>query len=102
MEDAAKTRIDDRKELLKQALVDIAERLAITIHYEDLQKGEIQTSSGHCRYKGDLHVLLDRNDEITKQIEVLVKVLRNIDLEGIFLNPAVRNLLYPIMEESDK
>ena len=72
--------------------------MGMDVRYEDLGDAETSVSSGSCRYKGDLLVLLDRRSENQERIRVLLRALSRLDLEGVYLPPMVRDLLCPDVE----
>ncbi len=59
-------------------------------------EGLSESSSGICRLRGEVHVMLADSDPLPDRIRVLARALREAragDLEGRFLPPAVRECL---------
>lgn len=75
-----------------QYLEDLAEKLGISIRYEDLA-GELTARSGLCKIKGRYLYIMDTSRDLTKRIELLSQCLSQMNLEGIYIIPAIRELL---------
>jgi len=80
---------------LYQLLEDLAEQKGITIRYDNLSATELNTKSGLCILKGEKIFIMDESADISERIQLLVECLRSMDLEGLYLVPALRNLLRP-------
>jgi hypothetical protein len=76
-----------------QHLEDIAERVGISIRYEDLSVSGFPTKSGLCTIKGKAVYIMDASHSVHRRIDLLAKCLRSMDLEGIYVVPALRSLL---------
>jgi hypothetical protein len=79
--------------LLLEHLEQIANRLGVELRYENLGIGGIRTDGGYCRVSGKPMILINRKDSRRKKILVLAKSLNRLNLEGIFIPPAVRKIL---------
>jgi hypothetical protein len=79
--------------LLLEHLEQIANRLGVELRYENLGIGGIRSDGGYCRVSGKDMILINRKDSRRKKILVLAKSLRRLNLEGIFIPPAVRKIL---------
>lgn len=79
--------------LLLEHLEQIANRLGVELRYENLGIGGIRTDGGYCRVSGKHMILINRKDSRRNKILVLAKSLRRLNLEGIFIPPAVRKIL---------
>jgi hypothetical protein len=79
--------------VLLEHLEEIAGRLGVQLRYEDLGKGGIRTEGGFCRVCGKPMIFLNRRESRRKNIAVLAKSLKKLDLEGIFIPPAVRTMI---------
>lgn len=75
-----------------QYLEDLAEKIGISIRYEDLS-GELTARSGLCKIKGRYLYIMDTSKDLTKRIELLSQCLSQMNLEGIYIIPAIRELL---------
>ena len=76
-----------------QYLENLAEQLGISILYEDLSDQEVPTRSGLCTVKGRHLYIMDRSKSASEKIRLLTQCLCRMDLDGIFVLPAVRELL---------
>jgi hypothetical protein len=79
--------------LLLEHLEQIANRLGVELRYENLGIGGIRSDGGYCRVSGKAMILINRKDSRRKKILVLAKSLKRLNLEGIFIPPAVRKIL---------
>jgi len=79
--------------LLLEHLEQIANRLGVELRYENLGIGGIRSDGGYCRVSGKSLILINRKDSRRKKILVLAKSLKRLNLEGIFIPPAVRKIL---------
>jgi hypothetical protein len=76
-----------------QCLEEIAEKLGISIRYEDLSSPEFTARSGLCRIKGRYFYIIDTSKGLAQRVEALSECLSQMDLEGIYIVPALRTLL---------
>lgn len=74
-------------------LEDIAARLDVEVRYEEFGRNGIRTEGGLCRVLGRPVILLNRKDPPRRTILVLARSLRKLDLEGVFIPPAVRRII---------
>jgi hypothetical protein len=77
------------EEILK-ALEEVAERLSVRIHYEEMTTDEFRAQDGCCRVKGESHIYIDRKRSIKGKIRVLANELKRFDLDDIYLPPFLR------------
>lgn len=80
---------------LLDMLLDLAGRLGYEVHRTPLnpRDQEHTTRSGACLLRGRRLILLDREAPPGDQTAALAAALRTENLEGIFVPPAVRQLL---------
>lgn len=76
-----------------QYLEDLAEKLGVSIRYEDLSCSEHTAKSALCRVKGRYLYIMDTSKDLTERIRLLSQCLSQMDLEGIYIVPAIRELL---------
>ncbi|MBM3280427.1 MAG: hypothetical protein FJY95_20475 [Candidatus Handelsmanbacteria bacterium] len=74
--------------LLLQELETLAAQLGVEVRYEELE-GE----GGLCRYGGRYYVIAGRHLATNGRIRLLIRELRRLPLEGVYLRPSVRELL---------
>jgi hypothetical protein len=80
-------------EKIVQHLENIAERIGISVRYEDLSVSGFPTKSGLCTIKGKAIYIMDASHTVHRKINLLAECLRSMDLEGIYVVPALRSLL---------
>jgi hypothetical protein len=76
-----------------QYLEELAEKVGISIRYEDLTAYDYSVQGGLCKIKGKYVYIMDSSKDVTDRIAALSKCLARMDLEGIYVVPAVRELL---------
>ena len=74
-------------------LKSVTEKLAIEIEITDLNDQEFQIQSGYCKMNGKDLILLDKNLSLQEQAEVILKTLKNFDLENIYVASWIREHL---------
>jgi LPS sulfotransferase NodH len=77
-----------RQEKLFGELLALAQQLGLEIKEES---GDF--NGGFCRIQEGKYIFINRNHNLAKKISVLVRALSNQSLEGIYLLPAIRELL---------
>jgi len=78
---------------LLQHLEEIAERLGVELRYENLGQSGLRTEGGFCKVSGKSMILVNRRDPRRRKILVLARSLSKLNLEGIFIPPAVRRII---------
>ena len=81
--------VENKLEDLKSA----TGKLAIEIEITDLNDQEFQIQSGYCKMNGKNLILLDKNLSLQEQAEVILKTLKNFDLENIYVASWIREHL---------
>ncbi len=80
-------RVEEELEELKR----IAERFNIEVREEELlREVGYHAKSGPCRVRNRKVLLIDRKLPPSERLEVLIRELRNHNLDGIYLSPALR------------
>jgi hypothetical protein len=74
------------KDMLK-LLEDIVRKLGIKIRYEALKRG------GICKVKGEYYLFISKALPLSERIEILLDTLQEMDLEGVYLPPLIRETL---------
>jgi hypothetical protein len=80
-------------EKIYQHLEELAERLGISVRYEDLSASGFRVKSGLCTIKGKATFLMDKSMNTDQRISLLSECLEGMELEGVFIVPALRSLL---------
>lgn len=82
----------DIANLLSQ-LEGLAHKLGIEVHYESFEAETEDSPGGWCRVRGKHYVIVNAKLPLETQVKVLSKALKDFDLEGIYIRPAVREFL---------
>ena len=78
---------------LYQELIDLAERLNITVSEQNLKTSGFKVKSGICKVRGQKIFVMDKHKSIREKIRILVDHLADVPHENIYIVPAVRELL---------
>ena len=79
-----------RDEQIMKALEEVAERLSVHVHYEEMKAFEFRVEDGSCRVKGEPSIYIDRKRPLKEKISVLARELQKFDLEDIYVPPLLR------------
>ena len=74
-------------------LKSVTGKLTIEIEITDLNDQEFQIQSGYCKMNGKDLILLDKNLSLQEQAKVILKTLKNFDLENIYVASWIREHL---------
>jgi hypothetical protein len=78
---------------LLEHLEQIAIRLGVELRYENLGSPGLRSDGGFCKVEGKPMILINRKDSRRRQIQILARSLQKLNLEGIFIPPAVRRVI---------
>ena len=76
-----------------QELIDLAERMQITVSEQNLRATGIKVKSGLCTVKGQNLFVMDKHKSIHKKISILATQLAALPHEDLYIVPAIRELL---------
>ncbi len=79
---------DEKKDSLIKELVEVLDKLGFSVRVE---KGSFK--GGFCLLREQKIFLLNRNLEQDKKINILIKNIAGIGVEGLFLKPNIRDLI---------
>ncbi len=82
-----------KPEQIYQELMDLAEKLDITVSEQNLRKTGVKAKSGLCKVKGKYIFIMDKHKSINKKIDILIESLAVIPHENIYIKPVIRELL---------
>jgi N-dimethylarginine dimethylaminohydrolase len=82
--------MDDQTAL--SLLEELADKLGIQIRYE-ITKDELMEQGGLCRVEGKFILMIDSKATAKEKIQIMKEALRRFDFDGIYLRPALRELL---------
>ncbi len=93
MVEARNPPMDDHTVLMR--LEELAGKLGIPIRYDKIKPDEDEAviSGGLCRVKGDLVIILNSRATTKSKIQALTGALKHFDLDGIYIRPALREML---------
>lgn len=81
-------------ELLWSLLRDVAKRVGVQVRLEALEGGDDYVSRGGlCRLGANLVAFVDRRQDPRGRARQLGLALRGLDLDGVYLKPALRQYL---------
>lgn len=85
--------MDDHTTLM--LLEELADKLGVPIRYDKIkpEEDEIVISGGLCRVKGNLVIIINSRAATKAKIQAMVDALRHFDLSGVYVRPALRELL---------
>lgn len=85
--------MDDYTTLMR--LEELADKLGVPIRYEAIKTEEELPASpgGLCRLQGRLLIIVDSRVPVKSKIRVLADALKRFDLDGVYVLPALRELL---------
>lgn len=82
-----------KSEPLYHELIQLAEKLGITVLEHNFRKAGIKVESGLCKIKGRKHLILDKHKTIHEKNEILASCLTKMPHENIYIFPALRDFL---------
>jgi hypothetical protein len=91
-----------QREDLYQELEAALEQLGIQIRQESFHDFVIPATSGLCTIKGQPVFLMDKSISLNQKIRILGKYLSNLNLDHIYLKPAVREYLERLQSEETR
>jgi hypothetical protein len=80
-------------ELVYQHLENLAEQVGISIRYDVLCDPEVGATSGLCKVKGRHLYIMDKSAGLSERIRLLSQCLSRMELDGLYVVPAIRILL---------
>ncbi len=82
----------DTTYLLSQ-LEGLAYKLGMEIRYEAFGTDTEDSPGGYCRLGAKKYIIVNKNLPLDAQVMVIGLALKHIDLEGVYVRPAVRDFL---------
>ena len=67
--------------------------MGITVRYDDLKTPDHASKGGVCRIKGQQFLFIDKEAGSAEKLRLLTESLKGMDLEGIYIKPAIRAIL---------
>ena len=78
---------------LYQELLDLAERMQITVSEQNLKTSGFKVKSGFCKVRGQNLFVMDKHKALKEKIRILAAQLAAIPHDDLYIVPAVRELL---------
>ena len=82
-----------KPEQLYQELLDLAEKLSVTVSEQNLRTTGIKVKSGLCRVRGADMFIMDKHKSVHHKIKILATQLATMSHEDVYVVPAVREVL---------
>lgn len=76
-----------------QSLIELAEKIKITVKDQNLRKAGIHVKSGLCKVKDEWFYIMDKHKSVRNKIDLLATCLAPMNHENIYVIPAIRELL---------
>jgi hypothetical protein len=86
-------------QLLFLALLDVYERMGMTVRFESLNIEDIKSRGGRCRVREKEIIIIDTGLSLNEKIDMLVVELRRFPYENIYLPPNVRQAVERVTGE---
>ena len=77
----------------------LAESLGVEVRYEGMEGEAAFTSGGLCRVKDRYFIILNKAAAAGDKIQTLASALKRFDLSGVYLKPALRELIEQVPEK---
>jgi hypothetical protein len=74
-------------------LEELAGRLGIPVRFENVKEGQLMSLGGLCTIKGKRIIIIHAKATKKSKVQTMVKILRTLDLDGVYIRPALRELL---------
>ena len=82
-----------KPEQLYQALMDLAEKMSLTVSEQNLRTAGIKVKSGLCKVRGADMFIMDKHKSVHHKIRILATQLATMPHENVYVVPAVREVL---------
>jgi hypothetical protein len=78
---------------LLDQLEELAERIGITVRYENVTIEGLPGRGGLCRISGKYVLIVYSRATVGEKIRAVIRAVKHFDLSGIYLLPALREVL---------
>jgi hypothetical protein len=82
-----------KTEQLYQELKDLSEKLDVAVCEQNFRNTGIRVKSGLCKVKNKSLCVIDKHLRTHEKIEILAECLSHFPHEGVYVLPAVREIL---------
>ncbi len=80
--------------LVLSQLETLASKLGIKLRYENLKDPNFYIEGGACRIGEEKHIIVHSKLADEDKIDIIVKELRQLPLDDVYLSPLLRKLFY--------
>ncbi len=81
-----------------ERLNDALDKCGISMEVRKLDDEEVNIESGLCEVEGRRVLIVDKRLGIEGRINVILKTLKTLNLEGVYIQPALRELIDSVEE----
>ena len=81
------------EEIILYQLVELAQKLGMTVRFENINMEESTSTGGLCCVRGEYIIIVHSRATVKEKIKVMIEALRNFDLGDIYIKPAIRQLI---------
>ncbi len=81
-------------EFLLSQFQELAEKLEISVRYENVIMEESSGTGGICRIKGEYVLIIYSQATVKEKLRVMIDALRRFDFGDIYVKPVLRELLH--------
>jgi len=81
------------EELILTQFEELAEKLGISVRYENVHIEEASGLGGLCRIKGEYVLIIHSRATVKEKLGVITRALKPFDLSDRYVRPALRELL---------
>lgn len=82
-----------KPEQIYQHLLDVAEKVQVTVSEENLRRTGVKAKSGLCRIHGKDMYIMDKRATIRAKVSLLAACLAHWHLDDIYIVPTVREII---------
>jgi len=82
-----------KSEQIYHQLLDVAEKVRLTVTEENLRRTGVKARSGLCRVHGKDVYIIDKQATIREKVSLLAACLARWPLDDIYIVPAVREVI---------
>jgi len=82
-----------KPEQIYQELVELLEKLEVTVSEQNFKITRTKTKGGFCKIKNEKYFIIDKELKYAGKIDLIVEYVRTLPHEDIYVVPVVRALL---------
>ncbi len=82
-----------KDDALLATLEQTAEKLSITLDYDDIRKGDVVSYGDTFLLRGARHILIDKKLNTREKADLLIEILAKFNTEDVHLPPDIREMI---------